>query len=115
MLSADTESVFFRGCNNLMSPPAGGVLGSDAASAKESDFTILGDVLLGKVGGVDVVAKGDVFLLIPSSVSNNAFLAYLIESTSWIFVPLLLLKTNFLGDGDICSSTTEGFEVMILG
>ena len=28
---------------------------------------------------------------------------------------MLLLKCNFRGGGDICPSTTEGFEVMILG
>ena len=33
----------------------------------------------------------------------------------WKSVPLLLLKINFRGGGDIWPSETEGFEVMILG
>ena len=56
-----------------MIPPAGGVLGSD--SKIESDFSILGEMLLDLdrllVRVVDVVARGEVFLLVGSSAINK--------------------------------------------
>ena len=78
-LSADTDSVFLRGCNNLMIPPAGGVLGSDP-KAIESDFSILGEILFALdrlVIVVDVVARGEVFLVVGSSAINKQFLAFI--------------------------------------
>ena len=57
-----------------MIPPAGGVLGSDS-KAIESDFSILGEMLLDLdrllVIVVDVVARGEVFLLVGSSAINK--------------------------------------------
>ena len=57
-----------------MIPPAGGVLGSDSI-AIESDFSILGEMLLDLdrllVIVVDVVARGEVFLLVGSSAINK--------------------------------------------
>ena len=69
-LSADTESVFFKGCNNLIIPPAGGVLGSSQSSRIESAFSTLGEILFDfAMLGVEVVANGDVFRSTPSSVT----------------------------------------------